>query len=191
MARRPRRASPPRPIGSLFTRALTRQAPPSDQVRDRIAELGGTQAAAAQLGRSERTIRRWAQTGKVPTRGGAADSLDQAVQAHRGTPQYRQQQVGSRRDSRMRRHGARFTFRGRAGPINDSPGASIRTRTIDVHLSGEAMADILDAYTARGEAAGLQVLSDAVAREYMGDTAYGWHFDSSAGRMDFLRHSSF
>ena len=192
MARFRRRGRGPvqRPVGELMGRGLTRSAPASD-VAQQIAELGGNRAVAERTGRSERTVRRWAQTGQIPTRGGAQSNFTQAVAEHRNTADFRQAQVGQRRETRMRNNGARFRFQGIAGPTTDSPGASIKRRNIDFHLSGDAMGDILDAYYRGGEAAAMDTLGDAMAREYMGDAQYGWHFEPSAGRLDFLRHRSF
>lgn len=193
MARFRRRGRGPvqRPIEQLVNRGLTRSAAPANDVARQIAELGGNRAVAERTGRSERTVRRWAQTGQVPSRGGAQNAFDQAVNEHRTTPEYRQSQVGRRRETRMRNNGARFRFQGVAGPTTDSPGASIKRRNIDFHLSGDAMGDILDAYYSGGEAAALDALGDAMAREYMGDAQYGWQFEPSAGRLEFLRHRSF
>jgi len=67
----------------------------------------------------------------------------------------------------------------------------MRTMVSSPRTATRWASDILDAYYSGGEAAALDVLGDAMAREYMGDAQYGWHFEPSAGRLDFLRHRSF
>jgi hypothetical protein len=186
--RRRRRAPEPRPMSNLIGRAITAAAEPSTNVRDQVAELGGTRAVAALTGRSERTIRRWAQNNHVPARGDAAQAFDAAVTAHRDSPAYRRGRVNHRRDTRMRNNGATVKYQGVAGPITDSPGSSIKRRNIDWHLSGDAMSDILDAYYAGGEAAAIDALGQAMAEEYMGSAQFGWTFGDDATNLQFLRH---
>src|SRR6478752_192558 len=164
--RRRRRAPEPRPMNDLIGRAITAAAEPSANIRDQVAELGGTHAVAALTGRSERTIRRWAQNNHVPARGDAAQAFDAAVTAHRDSPAYRRGRVNHRRDTRMRNNGATVKYQGVAGPISD----------------------ILDAYYAGGEAAAIDALGEAMAAEYMGSTQYGWTFQDDATNLQFLRH---
>ncbi len=168
-----------------FRQAVTqsRAAAPAN-VRDQITELGGTRAAAQTLGRSERTIRRWAQQGRVPP--AAAEPFDLAVQRNRDTENYRRSQIPGGRDDQLRR-GARFKFRGVAGPLTDSPGSSIRPRSINFQLSGEAMSTILDAFYTGGTQAAIDALSEAMATEYMGSPDYQWQFrGEQASTLGFL-----
>jgi len=153
--------------------------PAPSSVRDQIAELGGTRAAAQALGRSERTIRRWGHQGRVPP--ASAPPFTEAVQRTRDTEDYRRRQIAGDRDTELRR-GARFKFRGVAGPLTDSPGSSVKRRSIDFPLSSEAMASILDAFYTGGTQSALDVLSDALAAEYMGNPDFQWQFrgDQSA-----------
>lgn len=147
--------------------------PAASSVRDQIAELGGTRAAAQALGRSERTIRRWSQQGRVPP--AAATPLTEAIQRNRDTEGYRRGQVVGDRDAELRR-GARFKFRGVAGPLTDSPGSSVKRRSIDFPLSSDAMTSILDAFYTGGSQAALDALSEAMAAEYMGSPEFQWQF---------------
>lgn len=167
--------------------ALTNMPAPSDQVREQIRDLGGASAAAAAVGRSARTLRRWAQERRVPSNA-AGGAFGQAVEQRRQSEDFRRERLSSRRAARMRNNGAQFRFDGRCGPVNDSPGTSIKHRAIDWHLSGEAMAEILDAWVAEGDQAALGALGDALAQEYIGSSEYGWHFDDEARAMRFLRH---
>lgn len=187
-ARRRRGGPSPRPMGQLISRGLTNSPPPSGSIRSQVDELGGTRSAAQRSGRSERTIRRWAQNDHVPTRGGAAESFAGAVQQHRGTPEYRQSRVNHRRETRMRNNGAIVRFQGVAGPVIDSQPGAVKRRNIEWHMSGEAMGDILDAYVAGGETAAIDALGQAMAAEYMGSIQYGWAFEDAASKLDFLRH---
>ena len=186
--RRRRQTPAARPMNNLIGRAITAAAEPSANIRDQVAELGGTRAVAPLTGRSERTIRRWAQNNHVPARGDAAQAFDAAVAAHRDSPDYRRGRVNHRRDTRMRNNGATVRYQGVAGPTTDSPGSSIKRRNIDWHLSGDAMSDILDAYYADGEAAAIDALGRAMATEYMGSAQYGWTFEGEATNLQFLRH---
>jgi hypothetical protein len=189
MARVRRRGGPtPRPIEQLIDRGLTHAPPPSTSVREQIGELGGTRAVAALTGRSERTIRRWAQNDHVPARGDAAQAFATAVNQHRDSPDYRRGRVNHRRETRMRNNGAIVRFQGVAGPVIDSQPGAVKRRNIEWHLSGDAMGDILDAYYAGGEAAAIAALGQAMAAEYMGSTQYGWTFENIISKLDFLRH---
>ena len=127
--RRRRRAPEPRPMNDLIGRAITAAAEPSANIRDQVAELGGTRAVAALTGRSERTIRRWAQNNHVPARGDAAQAFDAAVTAHRDSPAYRRSRVNHRRDTRMRNNGATVKYQGVAGPIPTAPGRASNAAT--------------------------------------------------------------
>lgn len=177
------------PVADLARDGLTATTP-ARSVRDQVVELGGTKAVAAQMGRSERTVRRWAQHNAVPTRGGAEDHFRQTVSAHRATPDYRRSQLNPRREKRMRGYGARLQFSGVAGPINDSPGSSFKRRNIDFDLSPESLNDILDAYLGDGDQAAVDALGQALATEYMASPNYGWQFASEAKVVDFLRHTT-
>lgn len=170
-----------------FTSDALGAARPSATIRDQVQELGGTRAVAEQFGRSERTIRRWAQTDKVPARGGAASAFSQAVDAHRDTPQYRQTLIPHRRQTRMRNHGATLYFRGVAGPLTDSPGASIRPRKLSYPVDSASMRAIIDAYHSGGDAAAGAAINHYMADSYMGATDYGWVFQR-IDEFQFLRH---
>ena len=157
---------------------------PTPTVRDQIAELGGTRAAAQALGRSERTIRRWGQQGRVPP--AAAGSFDQAIQRNRKSEDSRRGQIPGERDSQLRQ-GAVFKFSGVAGPVTDSSDDSIRKRTLTFPLSAEAMSDILDAFYTGGTEAAIEALGQALAAEYMGSPDYQWQFRSDrASTLGFL-----
>lgn len=173
-------------LRSMIAGALTRSTPPGS-VRGQIAELGGTRAAAQALGRSERTIRRWAQADRAPQRGGGQQALDQAVETYRGTSQARRGRLNTRREARMRNHGAKVTFRGVAGPTNDSPGTSIKRRNITWTLSPEGTAAIIDAYLANGEDAAIAELEATLAAEYMYGQGFGWTFQR-VDALEFNRH---
>lgn len=147
--------------------------PAASSVRDQITELGGTRAVAERLGRSERTVRRWAQQERVPP--AAADPFTAAVQRNQDTDGYRRRQIHEGRDAEMRQRGARLKFQGVAGPVIESSPA-IKRRSIDHQLSPTAMASILDAFYAEGPAAALDALSEAMATEYMGNPETQWQF---------------
>lgn len=178
-----------RKITELIGRALSGGREPSAAVRDQVAELGGTRAVAQRVGRSERTVRRWAQSEHVPVRGGAGEAFQGSVQEHRNTPDYRQSQINPRRAARMRNNGSTFKFQGVAGPINDSTDSSVRRRNITWHLSGDAMDRIMNAYVSQGEQAGVDELGRSLADEYIGAAAFGWQFADDAQALQFLRHN--
>ena len=176
-----------RPVADLTRDGITGTTP-ARSVRDQVAELGGTKVVAARMGRSERTIRRWAHNDTVPARGGAREHFQLEVASHRATPAYRRSQLNPRREKRMRGYGARLKFSGVAGPINDSSAASFKRRNIDFDLSPAALNDILDAYLTDGDQAAVDALGRALAGEYMQTVNYGWQFAPEAKAVDFLRH---
>lgn len=89
----------------------------------------------------------------------------------------------------MRRHGTKLEFRGIAGPANDSPGSSIKRRSIEWSLSPEAAGEILDAYLANGEQGAIAALEAVMAREYMYGQGYGWTF-TQVDSLEFQRHDT-
>lgn len=181
------RESVPRRGGAAaqFRQAVDQaRGPAPTSVREQIAELGGTRAVAEQLGRSERTVRRWSQQGRIPP--AATTPFNEAIQRNRDTEEYRRRQIAGDRDRELRR-GARFKFRGVAGPLTDSPGSSIKRRSIDFPLSPDAMSSILDAFYTGGTQAALDALSDAMAAEYMGSPDFHWQFRTDlAAALAFL-----
>jgi hypothetical protein len=142
-----------------------------------VSELGGVKAVAAIAGRSVSSVYRWLRGQNKPNPV-AKGALDQASAALRASSDYRRAQLKSRREKRFRTHGAKFRFKGVAGPKNDSPQSSVRPRDFRFDMSAEGVAEVLDAWLNDGDEAALDVLGDVLAGEYMNGEAAGWEFQS-------------
>lgn len=154
-----------RPIGSgqAIERATTRRARPApgtsvDQVRE-LERRYGREGARQRLGVSERTMRRY-RAGGQPSKSNAAKISREAS-------------ISPRREARMRNRGAYVRMSGMIG--GGTPGAgrgNRRHRTLGgaggatIHLSGDQMGEILDAYHAGDTEGALDALRDAMAEEY-------------------------
>lgn len=163
-----------RPINpaDALGRGLARKAraapePGSSEAKARAldAELGSAEAAR-RVGVSERTWRRWKAGGKPAGRNAAALDTEAQASARRAS-------ISSRRETRLRNRGAYVRMAGKIG--GDTPGArrrNTRHRTIggegyaSIHLGGDDMGAILDAWEAGDDEAALELLRDAVADEY-------------------------
>ncbi len=165
MARRLRRPIAPQ---SAVSRAVTRKARPfagttAEQVRQLERALGSQRAAAERLGVSERTLRRYKAGGR-PSRANAEKLTEQA----RTAPEVRRRALAQSRESRLRRRGAYVRAAGRIAVGGDR--AYMRRREIGygqpVHLSGEQMSPILDAYEGGDDTRALELLQDALSDEY-------------------------
>ncbi len=160
MARERRR---PMPTGRAIERAATRRARPApgaaaDQVRA-LEGRYGREGARERLGVSERTMRRY-RAGGQPSRANAERIRREAS-------------ISPRRETRLRNSGAYVRMSGVIG--GGTPGArrsNRRHRTIgdeglsSVHLSGDQMSEILDAYHAGDYASAEEALRAALAEEY-------------------------
>lgn len=169
MAReRKRPISPAEAIGRGLTRkARPAAAPESPEAKARQleAELGQAEAAR-RVGVSDRTWRRWKAGGKPAGRNAAALDTEAGQAARRAA-------ISDRRESRMRAKGAYVKMAGKIG--GDTPGArrrNTRHRSIggegasSIHLTGDDMSAILDAWQSGDDDAALDLLRDAVADEY-------------------------
>lgn len=173
MARRLRKPIAPQ---SAVSRAVTRKARPfgtgkaADQAR-RLEAAHGRRGAAERLGVSERTLRRWKAGGR-PSRAHAARLSEET----RTSPEVRRQALGTGRESRMRNRGAYVRMAGQIGAGGD---VRYRRRRMiggagtPIHLSGEAMAGILDAYAAGDDEAAAEALREAMDDEYAEGFTFG------------------
>lgn len=186
MAQRPRSPST-RKVGGAFGMSLGRKtgAAPSDSLRQQVTELGGARSVAEATGRSRSSVYRWLR-GESKPRPDAGTKLDERVTEHRSTPSYRRSQVNSRRDARMRNHGARIRVKGVCGPVWDSDDSGIRRRTLTADLTGDSMREILDAYYSHGESAALDALSAAMQTDYMDGSGNGWAFSGGLAAVEGL-----
>lgn len=146
-------------------------------LRAQVSELGGVKAVGAIAGRSASSVYRWLRGQNKPNPD-AKGALDQASAALRASSAYRRAQLKSRREKRFRAHGAKFRFKGVAGPKNDSPQSSVRPRDFRFDMSAEGVAEVLDAWLNGGDEPALDVLGDVLAGEYMNGEAEGWEFQS-------------
>jgi hypothetical protein len=165
--------------GEAVQRAATRRARPAggtsaDQVRALEGRYGRA-GARERLGVSERTMRRY-RAGGAPSRANAAKIQREAS-------------ISPRREARLRNRGAYVRMSGKIGadtPGKGRRGVGQRHRTIGdttaIHLSGDQMAEILDAYHAGDEEGAIEALREALGEEYFG----GVTFDDLT-RLEFLR----
>lgn len=130
--------------------------------RDVLTDLYGTgphgglntKAAAADLGVSERTVRRWAKQG-IPAHQ-AGEQLRAQHQDWQASPDGREAKMGSRRESRLRNNGTTLTF---TGVIKIS--GDVRRRTTTIPINGGHAGAIIDAILAGNDTAALDALEDA------------------------------
>lgn len=145
-------------------------------IRSLAARLGGNRAAAAQLGVSVRTVQRWttpnAERRQKPSAASAGRIRTAATEQRRADVA---RAATSRRANRMRTTGATLRVQGAGGPVNDSPGGSIKSRDLTQFLSGDQVDDL---YTAAAESdqAALAVINRIYAEDYMGD-GQDWSWD--------------
>lgn len=122
-------------------------------------------AAAAELGVSERTVRRWAKDGIPEHAKGAA--VREGHREWRNSPDGREAKMNTRRESRLRNKGTTIKFNGRIKISGDN-----RHRKVNIPLDGEAMSDILDALLAGNDDAARDALNDAFADFFGGDVDF-------------------
>jgi hypothetical protein len=163
--------------------AATRRAHPApgttaEQVRQ-LEGRYGREGARQRLGVSERTMRRY-RAGSQPSRQNA-----ERIRREAG--------ISPRREARLRNRGAFVRLSGNVG--GGSPGAkrkNTRHRTIgdegfeSIHLSGDQMGEILDAFKAGDDEGALEALQEAIR-----DTPWGSEFGNfeveALTRLEFLR----
>jgi hypothetical protein len=163
---------------------VTRKARPTgtgttaDQARRLEAALG-QRGAAERLGVSERTLRRYKSGGK-PSKANRA-RLDEMT---RTAPEVRRAAVSQRREARLRNRGAYVRMSARIGVGDERKYRRRRTigETSPIHLSGEQMSGIIDAYEQGDDAAALDQLREALDDEYIRDI----NFDD-VELLEFLR----
>jgi DNA-binding transcriptional regulator YdaS (Cro superfamily) len=192
MARKLRRPmSPAKAIG----RALTRRARPvsadgadARQNARALSATLGREGAAARLGVSERTLRRW-RAGATPSRANA----ERLAAAATAAPEVRRQDLSPRREARLRNRGAYVRLSGLVG--GGTPGArrkNTRQRTVgeqgleSVHLSGDDMSGILDRWEAGDDQGALDALRDAMRQTPWGSEFGNFEFEDLT-MLEFLR----
>lgn len=169
MAReRKRPMSSPSAIGRALSRKARPAVPPGTpeaKARQLEGELGAAEARR-RVGVSARTWRRWKAGGTPSVRNAAALSAEAERSARRAA-------ISPRREARMRNRGAYVRMAGRIGGGTPLAGRrNTRHRTIggegyaSIHLPGEVMGDICDAWHAGDDEAALEALREALADEY-------------------------
>lgn len=123
-----------------------------------------TKAAAAELGVSERTVRRWAHTGIPSNAHGQA--LKTQHQDWQHSPEGREAAMNTRRESRLRGRGTTLSF---TGVIKIS--SDVRRRSTDLVLSAEQVGPIIDALLAGNDDAALDALEDAFGDAFGGSVS--------------------
>lgn len=138
--------------------------------RTLLSDLYGTnarggvdaKAAAADLGVSERTIRRWAKDG-IPSHS-KGENVRQSHQEYRNSAEGRAAGMNSRREARLRNSGTTLSLNGMVKISGDK-----RHRKVNIPLDGQAMGDILDALLAGNDLAARDALDDALADFFGGE----------------------
>lgn len=157
--------------GEQVWKAIGR-APASTAPRDVLTDLYGTgprgglntAAARADLGVSESTIRRWAKHG-IPDNQNGSQVRDKHVE-HNASPEVREAKMNPRREARIRKNGMTVKFKGKiriSKTVRD-----YSTRELELALSPDQAASILDALLAGNDAAAHEALEDA-----FGDAGFG------------------
>jgi hypothetical protein len=173
------RKRPMRPEQAI-RRATTRRARPAggtsaEQVRALERRLG-RERARQKLGVSERTMRRY-RAGGTPSKANA-EKIQRAAS------------ISPLREARLRNRGAYVRMTAKiGGGTSGAKRKNARQRTIgdegmaSIHLSGDEMAEILDAFEAGDDEGALEALREAMADDY------GFpHFDfEDVTRLEFLR----
>lgn len=174
-----------RKFDDAMWRATSRQAPAGDpvaMVRELERALGSKRAVAQRLGVSTRTVERWTTTTGQQRRAIRGANASQVREAYAKSPEVRKSSMSRLRGSRMRNKGATLKVKGEIGPViggNDYR----RQREVTVHLSGEAMGRVLDAWSAGDDAGARAALEDALDEEYY----TGFKLDDELTELDFLR----
>ena len=153
--------------------ALTRQTPTTPTVRDRIADLYGTdprgrantRSAADDLGVSQRTVQRWIRTNQQPA-SPPSQALTRRHTDYQNSPAGRAGQISPRREARLRQQGTTVLFKGKVQISADQ-----RTRSVRVLLTGDQMSAILDAALAGNDRGSLDALEDAFGDVFGGSVA--------------------
>jgi hypothetical protein len=173
------RKTPMSPQQAIARAATRRPRPAPGTPADHVSQLErqyGREGARQRLGVSERTMRRY-RAGGTPSKANTERLAREA-------------RISPRREARLRNRGAFVRMTGNLG--GGTPGArrrNTRHRTIgdegmsSVHLTGDQMGDILDAWEAGDDDQALELLRDAIADEY------GWPsltFEDLT-RLEFLR----
>lgn len=120
-------------------------------------------AAAADLGVSERTVRRWAKEG-IPAHVKGAETRA-AHQELRQAPEYRSKHLGGDREERLRK-GGEIRIKGR---FQVSGADRQGTRWVALRVGSEEMSDIIDALLAGNDTAALEALEDVVGAAFGGE----------------------
>jgi hypothetical protein len=170
--------------GAAVERALTGRARPfgsggpAENLR-RLEAAVGRQEAARRLGVSERTLRRY-RAGGTPTRANAA----RLAEVTRTSPEVRRAAISDARRNRLRNRGSYVRMTADIGVTGDPKYKRRRTigTSSPVHLSGEQMAAIQDAFDAGDTDGAVDALRDALGEEY----AAGITFDDVQA-LEFLR----
>lgn len=182
-------ARKPKDIMDALYRAVSRKSAPAVQresARDLVARaeqaLGSKKAVADRLGVSQRTVERWAAgEGRIRNKP-SAKNADKLRDLGRNAPESRKRDMSNLRAARIRNKGAKIKVSGNIGPTiggNDYK----RQRTVEIDLSGEAMAPVLDAWLAGDDDAALAALHEALDSEYVA----GFELDGEVDALDFLR----
>lgn len=162
--------------------AFTRGKDVPTDVGELVSALGGTRAAAAQLGVAQRTVQRWMTTTGAQRRKAPASSVAAMRTAVRTSPAQRAAAVGSRRAARLRSTGAKVRARATAGVVSGGR-AYMRPRQIDrVELTGAQLGPALDAFLDGDDARAAQLFTDAMGDAYVS----GWEFED-VSTLDLLR----
>jgi hypothetical protein len=169
---------------AALERALTGRARPfgaggaAEDLR-RLEAAVGRQEAARRLDVSERTLRRWRAGGK-PGRANA----ERLAEVTRTAPEVRRAAVSEARRKRLRNRGAYVRMTADIGVTRDPKYRRRRTigTSSPVHLSGDQMAAIQDAFDAGDTDGAVDALRDALGEEY----AAGIEFDD-VNALEFLR----
>jgi hypothetical protein len=178
----------PLSLSDAIGRAVTRKARPvptgtaAENTRT-LDEALGRRGTAERLGVSERTLRRW-RAGGTPSKAHAERLAEEARTAR----EVRRQAIAPRREARLRNRGAHVRMTGMIGGTPGGNRRNWRQRTIgdrtDIHLSGEQMGAILDAWEAGDDEGAMEALRDALAEEYDGFASIKFE---DLTQLDFLR----
>ena len=118
-----------------------------------------TNAAAAALGVSQRTVQRWVKAGKFPSTPAGAQAAEAGRQA----------QMPPTREKRYRKQGALLGYRGKVIISNDN--RNNRVRHFNYQLSPDEISRIIDAARNDGEAAALTELENTVGGMFGGSVS--------------------
>ncbi|MEU4954966.1 MULTISPECIES: helix-turn-helix domain-containing protein [Streptomyces] len=174
---------------ALF-RAVTRgkNPPQTENVDGILGDLEGAglsrKTIAQRLGVGERTVKNWREGKSKPK----AENFEKLQHTVRTSPEIRRQALSPLRESRMRNQGSYVRMTAKIGADSPGTGFNGRTRTIGgdadhpLHLTGEQLSTILDAYANGDDDAALEAFRDAVGDQYYG----GFDFEDVTN-LEFIR----